>query len=105
VVCGFRRLHAVISLGWKKIPAMVRTDLNDDLHALQTSVLENEQRQSYSSVERAYAMVALKNSGYSNRMLSSLFRVGKRQLQRLCKLTTFPESLQSYVAEGRIPLN
>ncbi len=103
VVCGFRRLAALKKLGWKRCAALVRDDLNSEVDAVKVSILENEARQTYTVVDRAYAIARLAQLGMTNRAIGKMFGVGERQLQRLRKLTTFSPELQAAVADGSVP--
>ncbi len=99
VVSGFRRITAIKKLGWDTVNAVVREDLQDDGEAVKVSVIENEMRQTYNDLDRAYAIIAYRNLGKSNREIEQLFKVGERQRQRLQELTTFPKTLQEAIAD------
>ena len=102
IISGFRRIHALRRLGWEKVKAVVRKDLGDDSEACRISILENELRQTYNDLDRAYAILAYRRMGKSDAEIQDIFRVGARQRQRLEGLVTFPKALQEAVADGGV---
>jgi len=102
IVSGFRRITAIDKLGWGTVNAIVRTDLDEDVDAAMVSILENEARQTYNDLDRAYAIIAYREMGKKTTEIQEIFKLGKRQVLRLQKLTTFPSRLQDAVAEGRV---
>ncbi len=104
VISGFRRIRALRELGLLYVNAIVRPDLvGDDAAACRLSILENEARKSYSDIDRAYAIIAYRKMGQTNAGLAEVFKLGRRQLQRLRKLTEFPPEVQDAIAAGRVP--
>ena len=104
VISGFRRISAITEIGGDSVNAIIREDLNDDAAAFRVSVIENEERHTYSDLDRGYAIVAYRTKfGMSKAEVSEVFNVGSRQIERLQKLTTFPEVLQLAIAEDRVP--
>lgn len=101
IIAGERRYRAAQSLGWEKIPAIVKN--MDDDQAASLALIENLQRENLNPIDEAQA--------YSNLMkLNSLTQVelakemGKSQSyvankMRLLKLTP---KVQSYLASGEI---
>ncbi len=102
IISGFRRLGAIGQLRWEKVKAVVRKDLEDDAVACRMSILENELRQTYNDLDRAYAILAYRRMGKSDAEIEEIFKVGTRQRQRLEELTTFPNALRAAVADGRV---
>jgi len=66
-------------------------------------VIENQARATYSDLDRAAAMHALRKLGMKAAEVEALFGIGPRQRQRLERLLDFPLPLQEAVASGRIP--
>jgi ParB family chromosome partitioning protein len=62
IVSGFRRVNAIKKLEIDKVQAIVRNDLDDE-QALLFSYIENENRKSYSDLDRGYAIVSFRNQG------------------------------------------
>ncbi len=102
IISGFRRTTAIRKLRWEHVNAIVREDLDDDAEACRISVIENEIRQTYNDLDRAYAILAYRNMGKTHAEIEELFNIGARQRQRLQKLTKFPAELQKAVEEGRV---
>jgi len=102
VISGFRRITAIQKLGWDRVKAVVRKDLDDDGTAARVSILENEARQTYNDLDRAYAVLAYRNMGRSHAEIEEIFRVGERQRQRLQELTSLPDVLHKAVGEGQV---
>jgi len=103
VVCGFRRATAAKQLGWDKIPAIVRKDLADDVAAARVSVVENQARATYTDLDRASAICALRRLNLDNREIERVFGIGRRQRQRLEKLLSFPDEVRKAVESGLVP--
>lgn len=102
VISGFRRIAAIRQLRWTKVQAIVRDDLADNTEAARVSIIENEARQTYNNLDRAYAILAYRELGRSFAEIERLFNIGTRQRQRLQELTTMPEVLQSAVENGTV---
>jgi len=102
IISGFRRISAIRRLGWDRVNGIVRDDLADDTEACKVSIIENEARQTYNDLDRAYAILAYRRMGKSNAEIEEIFKVGSRQRQRLEKLVDFPATLQREVADGRV---
>ena len=103
IVSGFRRITALRELRWGTVNAIIRDDLEDDSEACRVSIIENEIRKTYNDLDRAYAIVAYRRMGKSTAEIQEIIQVGSRQVERLQKLTTFPQPLQAAVADGRVP--
>ena len=102
IISGFRRIAAIRKLGWDRVNAVVRTDLRDDAEAFKVSIIENEERETYNDLDRAYAILKYRGMGKSTAEVEEIFRVGARQRQRLEELTRFPPRLQEAVAAERV---
>ena len=102
IISGFRRINAIRKLGWTQVNAIVRDDLDDDEQACRISIIENEDRQTYSDIDRAHAILAYREMGKSTAEVEEIFNLGERQRQRLQTLTRFPQLVQDAIAEERI---
>lgn len=102
LISGFRRVTAIKELGWKKVDAIVRSDLDDDFDAFKVSIIENEDRKTYNDLDRANAILAFRKLGKSNKEIEDFFNIGERQRQRLQELTKLPPELQEAVEDGLI---
>jgi ParB/RepB/Spo0J family partition protein len=116
IISGFRRVTALTQLAdleakrarqedrepvIPKVLAVVRDDLEDDATATRVSIIENEERQSYNDLDRAYAILAYRRTGKTNAEVAEVFNVGKRQIERLQELTKLPADMQDALADQR----
>ena len=102
LISGFRRVTAIKDLGWKKVDAIVRSDLDDDFDAFKVSIIENEDRKTYNDLDRANAILAFRKLGKSNKEIENFFNIGERQRQRLQELTKLPPELQEAFEKSEI---
>jgi len=100
LICGFRRTTALSKLERTTAKAIVR-ELTDD-EALRLAWAENQQRRSYTDLDRAHAVLKAQQSGKSMAELEKVFGLGRKQLQRLKKLAKTPKLVQDAVAESKI---
>jgi len=101
LVSGFRRCRALSALGWPTVKAIIREDLDTD-RAYQISFMENEKRKSLTGRDKANAIAKLKRLGKSDADVQKIFGIGRRQIQRYKKLTTFPKEILEGLEEGAI---
>ncbi|HLD00505.1 MAG TPA: hypothetical protein VJC39_02070 [Candidatus Nanoarchaeia archaeon] len=78
-------------------------ETKEDQLDLRIAAITEEMHQSYTDLDRAYAIVAYLKQGHSKAEAEELFKLGRRQLQRLEKLTTFPQVLQDALANNDTP--
>jgi len=97
LICGFRRATAAKLAGLTKVPVVVR-DL-DDQRAQILSYAENEQRKTFSDLDRAQAISKLRESGNKTEVIAGLLRLGDRQVQRLEALLSYPDILKRAVGD------
>ena len=71
VVSGHRRFAAHQHLGWKEIPALVTQSVTDDGSRIEMQVAENVFREDLTPVEKAQAMLDLKNAGYNQKAVAA----------------------------------
>ena len=93
IISGFRRLTAIKNLDLKDVIATIRKDIDDNFKALKVSVIENEKRKSYTTLDRALAVVKGRQAGRKWKDLESLFGLSRMHLDRLQKLADLPEAL------------
>ncbi len=94
IVSGFRRATAMRELGFDTIAAIVRHDLEDDELAFRAAIIENEQRQTYSDIDRALAIIRYEQAGWSSVEVADLMGLRERQKRNLKRLLTLPEPIQ-----------
>lgn len=100
VVCGFRRLTALQEIGAETVKAVIR-ELDDD-EAYQLSWAENEERRSYTDLDRANAILKGQQAGKKMAELEKLFSLNQRQLRRLKSLVDMPKAVKEALADGSI---
>jgi len=97
IISGFRRVTAISELGWTKVAAIVRDDLDDDAAALRASVLENTARKTYSDIDRAYVIRSRRSDGQSLDDLAELMCLSKKQVTNLEALVDLPVAAQDAI--------
>lgn len=100
LVCGFRRVAALKELERETVKAIVR-DLSDD-DAYRLSWAENQERKSYSELDRANAILKAHRAGKKLKELEKLFGLQKRQLIRLEQIAKMPASLKRALDEDKL---
>ncbi len=99
LISGFRRATAIEQLGLDTISAVVRHDLDDDEAAFRVAIIENEQRKTYSDLDRALAILRYEQAGWSSVDVAELMGLGKSQKNNLKRLLTLPEPIQAAIDE------
>ena len=99
IISGFRRATAMRELGLPTIAAIVRHDLDDDELAFRAAIIENEQRQTYSDIDRALAILRYEQAGWSSVDVADLMGLRERQKYNLKRLLTLPEAVQAAIVE------
>ena len=101
VVAGERRLRACRLLGLDTIPAIIDSDDSDDRVTLAKQLVENLQRQDLSPLERAQAMVQLRDRhSWSVREIARRLGASKSLVQRSLDLLSLPDDLQAALLKG-----
>lgn len=101
IIAGERRYRAAKKLNLETIPAIVRETTSAE--ALEIALIENLQREDLNPIETAKAYQQLiDNFGFSHEEVAH--RVGKDRatVTNTLRLLSLPESVQEYVAEGKI---
>ena len=104
IVSGYRRIHALQSLGEKQVLAVVHTTLEDrDAQAI--SLIENVQRKSLSDYELLNALSVMKDQGYSTVELAVLIGKGRRIVEQYMRVWNGPPSIKEALRENRITIS
>ena len=98
LVCGFRRVTALKELKRREVRAVVR-ELTDD-EAWRLAWSENEERSSYTPVDRAHAVARARLAGLSLRRMERNFGLKKSALAELRVLADSPDEVQARVVAG-----
>jgi len=103
IIAGERRWRAAKLLGWKELPALVRT--LEDRESLEAALIENLQRDDLNPVDEARAYQALMAEfGLTHEQVST--RVGKDRstVTNLLRLLRLPETVLTHVSRGTISM-
>ena len=102
VVAGNRRLHAAMAAGFDRVPAVVRSDL-DERRRLLVNLVENAQRLELSPSERIAAVRRLAEAGLGVREIARGTGLSPGTVSRWVRIAE-NGSLQRALEEGRIDL-
>jgi ParB family chromosome partitioning protein len=101
LVAGERRWRAVTRLGWKEVPATVRSV--DDRTLLVLALVENLQRSQLSAIEEAEAYRRLgEEFSLSQQEISEVVGKDRSTVANAMRLLQLPVSVRLMVAEGRL---
>ena len=98
IISGFRRATAMRELGLDSIAAIVRDDLRDDQAAFRVAVIENEQRQTYSAIDRALVILRYQQAGWRGFDIAELMGLSRRQFFNIRGLLDLPEPIQAAIS-------
>ncbi len=99
IISGFRRATAMRRLGITTIAAVVREDLRDDSDAFRVAVIENEQRQTYSDLDRALVILRYQQAGWGGFDIAELMGLGRRQYFNIRSLLELPQPVRDAIAD------
>ncbi|WP_096202889.1 nucleoid occlusion protein [Bacillus sp. FJAT-45350] len=101
IIAGERRWRAVTSLGWEKIPAIVK-EFNDSQTA-SIALIENLQREGLTAVEEAVAYAKLiELHGLTQESLAQRLGKGQSTIANKLRLLNLPEIIQTAILERHI---
>ncbi len=102
LIAGERRLRAVKSLGWEKIPAIVLEEIKE-VELLRKSLVENIQRANLNAIEEAHAYKKLLDDyGYSLERLSQELGKDVSTISNFVRLLNLPLEIQEELKKGFI---
>ena len=103
LVAGERRLRASKIAGLSQIPAIIRSEEEDDGLKLELAIIENLQREDLNPIDRAKAFDRLIKE-FSLRHADVAKKVGKSRVYvtNTLRLLALPEEMMQAVADGRI---
>jgi ParB family chromosome partitioning protein len=103
LIAGQRRLLACKKLGWTKIPALVRSEI-DDADATAISLIENVHRAEMNPLDKARAFDALRDryDGDLNKV-SKETGIGAATIKKYLNLLALPKTIQEKISEGQSP--
>ncbi|TSB47534.1 nucleoid occlusion protein [Alkalicoccobacillus porphyridii] len=101
IIAGERRWRAVTSLGWEKIPALVK-EFNDSQTA-SIALIENLQREGLTSIEEAIAYAKLiEIHGLTQESLAQRLGRGQSTIANKLRLLHLPEEVQQAILDRQI---
>ena len=105
IVAGFGRCDAIAALAAQgkleraRVLADIRTDLGDR-EAHEISVLENEEREGLSDLDRINKARRLREEGYQVSEVASVLKKGERMVQYYLSLSEAPRKISDALASG-----
>lgn len=114
IICGHRRVQAMLENGETKIPAIIRDDLGDDANdpvVINRLVNDNLQRRNLDDLELARCCKVMKESGLLpdskgdiRDFIAALIGCGLsgRSLDRLVRLLDLPREIQDMITRGEL---
>lgn len=101
LIAGERRLRAAASLGWEKIPAIVK-DLTDQ-EILTLALIENLQRSDLNPVEEAEGYSQLISQfGHSQQSVATMVGKDRSTVANVLRLLQLPVSVRQLLTEGQL---
>lgn len=100
LVHGERRLRAMVSLGWKQVPAEVRVLTDEQARWLQ--LVENVNREDLNPVEEANAYRRELDGGLTQEQLAQRLGKSRSQIAQKVRLLDLPGSVLHLVAANRL---
>lgn len=103
LIAGERRLRAVKTLNWEKVPCVVRSDVQADRTRLELALIENVQRNDLNPVEEALAYKQLVDDyGMSHEDIAERIGISRVAVTNTLRLLQLPNEIQQGLAEGKI---
>lgn len=97
IISGERRFRAMGSLSWKKIPVIIREDVNDR-KMLELALVENIQRENLNEIEKATSYQRLLDDcGLSHQELSEKLGKSRSAITNTIRLLKLPVKIQAFV--------
>lgn len=102
LIAGERRLMAVKSLGWERIPAIIR-NVDLDRERLELAVIENIQREDLSPIETARAMARLQDEfRLTQREIAARLGKSRETVANTMRLLDLPTQIQEALDRKQI---
>ena len=103
LIAGERRLRAVSSLGWEKVPAVVK-DI-DDRTALTFALVENLQRSDLNPLEEAEGYQRLVDEfKMTQQQVADIVGKDRSTVANILRVLSLPSTVRRMVAEGQLTL-
>lgn len=102
VLAGHRRLAAVKALGLDMVPVTVRRKLPGPASAIEVMLVENCQRKDLGPMEKAEAMGALRNHGYTTTRIAQAIGLTVSTVSYYLSLLDLDDGSRQLVRENRV---
>jgi ParB family chromosome partitioning protein len=103
LIAGERRLRASKIAGLQQVPVIIRDGQDSDQMKLELAIIENLQREDLNPVDRAKAFSRLyKDFHFTHAQIGKKVGKSREYVSNTLRLLTLPESIQGYLAEGRM---
>lgn len=103
LIAGERRLRAAMQLGWKKVPCVVRREVDSDRSQLELALLENIQRQQLNPIDEAAAYRRLTDEyGMSQDEIAARLGKSRVSVANSVRMLHLPEEVKTGLIEGKI---
>jgi len=103
LVAGERRWRAVVSIGQKTIPALIKVVRDSD--ALELALIENIQRENLNPIEEANAFLRLmKQSAFTQEELSKNVGKSRSSVANALRLLKLPNRIKDDLADGLLTI-
>jgi ParB/RepB/Spo0J family partition protein len=104
VLAGWRRILAIMLIGWPEVDALVYRDISDEV-AQDINVIDNAFRSELNDVEKAEQVRVLREKqGYPVRVIADLIGVGDQRVYDLLTLAGMPAFIKQHVIDGSLTL-
>lgn len=104
IISGERRFRAMGALSWKKIPVIIREDVNDR-KMLELALVENIQRENLNEIEKAVSYQRLLDDcGLSHQELSEKLGKSRSAITNTIRLLKLPNSIQKFVRNKELSM-
>ena len=101
LIAGERRLRAAKSLGWAKVPALIK-NVNDE-QALELAIVENIQRENLNAIEEAKAYSKLSSEfGLTQDEIAKKVGRNRVTVTNTIRLLKLPVEIQDDISAGKI---
>jgi len=101
LIAGERRLRAVKTLGFEKIPAIVRNVADVDM--LELSLIENIQREELNPIEEGRAFQKLTTDfGFTQENIAKVLGKDRSTVANIIRLLSLPKKIQDYISKGDV---
>ena len=101
LIAGERRLRAATSLGWKKIPAVVRDTTDEEILTL--ALVENLQRADLNPIEEAEGYNQLIDQfGHTQQSVAGMVGKDRSTIANVLRILQLPDTVRQFLQDGQL---